>query len=395
MNQVAPFHPSRVFAQPDMTLPRVMVSPARYIQGPGVLAKTGSYVALMDAKCYGILASTRSQQGETSQVIDSLKSSGYETVTATFGGECSLEEIDQQVANLSSQGVDALVAVGGGKCVDAGKCIAQRLGVPIVVIPSLASNDAPTSAVAVLYSTEGVFTGAEFFPQNPALVIVDTEIIADSSPRYLAAGIGDAMATWYEARVCINNPNGRSTVGARPTLAATAISEICARTLMSEGAEALDAVRKSEITPALENVVEANTLLSGIGFESGGLAIAHAVANNLTMIPRVHDNYLHGEMVALGTMIQLAMEDQKEADEVGRFFAEVGLPMCLSQVSLAADDAEIDPLLDQVLRNPSVLNMPFEVTREGLTKAFSDMDELGNAIVSELGDAPYQALHQS
>ena len=164
---------------------------------------------------------------------------------------------------------------------------------------------------------------------------------------------------------------------------------------MAEGALALDAVRESKITPALENVVEANTLLSGIGFESGGLAIAHAVANNLTMIPRVHDKYLHGEMVALGTMIQLVMEDQEEADKVARFFAQVGLPMCLSQVSMSPDDPEIDALLDQVLRNPSVRNMPFEVTREGLTKAFTDMDQLGNAIVSELGDSPYQALHQS
>ncbi|MEM7363584.1 MAG: glycerol dehydrogenase [Pseudomonadota bacterium] len=393
MNQAVPFHPSRVFAQPDMTLPRVMVSPARYIQGPGVLGKTGSYVALMDSTCFGILASERSQQAETAQVIESLEASGYTAVTTTFGGECSLEEIEHQAQVLSNQAVDALIAVGGGKCVDAGKCIAERLNVPIVVIPSLASNDAPTSAVAVLYSTEGVFTGAEFFPQNPALVIVDTEIIAQSSPRYLAAGIGDAMATWYEARVCIDNPNGRSTVGARPTLAATAISEICARTLMAEGAEALDAVRDSKITPALENVVEANTLLSGIGFESGGLAIAHAVANNLTMVPRVHDQYLHGEMVALGTMIQLVMEDGEEAEKVARFFAEVGLPMCLAQVSMSVEDPEIDALLDQVLRNPSVRNMPFEVTREGLVKALSDMDQLGTSVIEELGDGPYQALH--
>ena len=348
----------------------------------------------MDSTCFGILASERSQQAETAQVVESLEASGYTAVVTTFRGECSLEEIEHQAKILSSQAVDALIAVGGGKCVDAGKCIAERLGVPIVVIPSLASNDAPTSAVAVLYSTEGVFTGAEFFPQNPALVIVDTEIIAQSSPRYLAAGIGDAMATWYEARVCINNPNGRSTVGARPTLAATAISEICARTLMSEGVEALRAVSDGKITPALENVVEANTLLSGIGFESGGLAVAHAVANNLTMVPRVHDQYLHGEMVALGTMIQLVMEDGKEAEKVARFFANVGLPMCLAQVSMSVEDPEIDALLDQVLGNPSVRNMPFDVTREGLVKALSAMDQLGTSVIEELGDGPYKALHQ-
>ena len=163
---------------------------------------------------------------------------------------------------------------------------------------------------------------------------------------------------------------------------------------MSEGVEALRAVSDGKITPALENVVEANTLLSGIGFESGGLAVAHAVANNLTMVPRVHDQYLHGEMVALGTMIQLVMEDGKEAEKVARFFANVGLPMCLAQVSMSVEDPEIDALLDQVLGNPSVRNMPFDVTREGLVKALSAMDQLGTSVIEELGDGPYKALHQ-
>ena len=51
---------------------------------------------------------------------------------------------------------------------------------------------------------------------------------------------------------------------------------------MNDGVAAARDVEVDALTPALERVVEANTLLSGLGFESGGLCIAHAVHNGLT-----------------------------------------------------------------------------------------------------------------
>jgi glycerol dehydrogenase len=57
-------------------------------------------------------------------------------------------------------------------------------------------------------------------------------------------------------------------------------------------------------SPALERLV-ANTLLSGLGFESSGLAVAHAVQNGLTAAPATHADF-HGEKVAYGSLVQLA-----------------------------------------------------------------------------------------
>jgi glycerol dehydrogenase len=76
----------------------------------------------------------------------------------------------------------------------------------------------------------------EFFKQSPAFVLVDTRIVANSPERYLVAGMGDALATWYEAHACSTNLRGKSCVGARPTLAAGAIAEVCAATLFADGA---------------------------------------------------------------------------------------------------------------------------------------------------------------
>ncbi|MFT5940151.1 MAG: glycerol dehydrogenase [Paraglaciecola sp.] len=68
---------------------------------------------------------------------------------------------------------------------------------------------------------------------------------------------------------------------------------------MEYGRYAKLACEQDVVTPALEHIVEANTLLSGLGFESGGLAAAYAIDNGLTILPATH-NYYHGEKVAVG-----------------------------------------------------------------------------------------------
>ena len=67
-------------------------------------------------------------------------------------------------------------------------------------------------------------------------------------------------------------------------------------------------------------MIEANVLLSGLGFESAGLACAHALHNGLTIHEGTHD-WLHGEKVAFATLVQLCLEDNEaEAMKVAIFF---------------------------------------------------------------------------
>jgi glycerol dehydrogenase len=285
--------------------------------------------------------------------------------------------------------------VGGGKCVDTGKAVAFRLDVPVVVAPTLASNDAPCSALSVLYSPEGVSTGAEFYPCSPALVVVDTGIVAAAPERYLVAGMGDAMATWYEASVCLRNPAAMTTIGGRPTLAAAAIGEACAQALFREGVAAAAAVARQTVDDALEAVVEANTLLSGLGFESGGLAAAHGFAQSFTGVPRVDAEYLHGEMVAMGTLAQLVMEARlDEARRVAEFFATVGLPVHLRQLSLGPDDtAALQTVVEGALAFPFIGNMPVAIDAHSLREGLLGAHALGTAVADQLGDASYRRLH--
>lgn len=375
---------------------RIFGSPGRYVQAAGLIDHAAGHIGKLGARRVAILCSSRSQRNEARRLVDSLHAAGIAIVIATFGGECSRQEIEKQVAWLKAQApIDVLIALGGGKTLDAGKSIAHRLAVPVVVIPTLASNDAPCTALSVLYTPEGATESFEVFDQGPALVLVDTDIIAQAPTRFLVAGIGDAMSTWYEARACQQNPAGITLLGARPGLAGLALAEACARTLFEHGVEAVAAVEAKRVNAALEQVVDANTLLSGLGAESGGVAAAHAVAQAFTLLEEVDHNYLHGEMVAFGLLTQLMLE--AERDEAGRvcsLFAQVGLPVTLAQLGIVeADEAALDTVVAATIDFPFIGNMPFAVTADAVRRALLEADVLGQAIIAVLGDIPYRALH--
>jgi glycerol dehydrogenase len=393
------YSPGEIFApatRGDLPLPRVFVAPGRYVQGQGVIDCIGRYLSLVPSRRAALLMSERGSRNEGARIIESLRLADIEHVTSIFNGECSLEEITAHVEFLANERIDCVIAAGGGKCIDAGKAIAFRLDLPIVIVPTLASNDAPCSALSILYSPEGISTGVEFYPNSPAIVAVDTGLVAEAPERYLVAGIGDAMATWYEARVCMQNESAVTCVGTRPTLAASAIAQVCAQTLFEQGSAAAAAVATNTVNDSLEKIVEANTLLSGIGFESGGLAAAHGVAQSYTSFSQVEANFLHGEMVAMGVLAQLMMESQPdEAARVAEFFAGVGLPIHLGQLSLDETDANVlESIIDGTLDFAFIGNMPQPVTPESVRSAVSDAHSLGLSVIEKVGDAAYRRLQK-
>jgi glycerol dehydrogenase len=175
-----------------------------------------------------------------------------------------------------------------------------------------------------------------------------------------------------------------------------AIAELGARLLFENGVQAVESLKKAEINEAVENVVEANTLLSGIGFESGGLAASHGFAQVLPVIPFLHEKYMHGEMVAIGVLVHTCLEgDKDEAGRVASFFAHVGLPVHLGQLSLDIDQnvQEIKTIIDEAMNVFFIHYEPFEVTHEKLMQALVDANALGVEVSRNIGDDAYRALH--
>ena len=320
---------------------RILGSPSRYIQGAGELGNLAKYVGTLGKKAFIVI--TESGKKRVGDIISGSFAGcscegGCDFVFDSFNGECSREEIDRLKAACEAAGCDVVVAVGGGKAIDSAKVTAYELGLHVVVCPTIAATDAPCSALSVIYTPDGVFEEYCFMPSNPAAVVVDTSVCAKAPVRLLVSGMGDALATVFEARSAVQK-EADNCVGGKATLAAMALAELCFETLMTQGFKAKVAAEQGVCTPAVDNIIEANTLLSGIGFESAGLAGAHAIHNGFTAYEETHGMY-HGEKVAFGTLVQLVLEDYslEEIEEVIEFCISVGLPVTLADLGITEPD---------------------------------------------------------
>ena len=361
---------------------KIIGSPTRYIQGRGELANLAKHAGAIGENMFVLV-----DKFVKPLVMPAIESGleGKKIETVEFGGECSMTEINRVIEVLKEKGGDVVVGIGGGKTHDTAKAVGYYTGKPVVIVPTIASTDAPCSALSVIYTDEGVFEKYLFLPSNPNIVLVDTDIVSKAPARLLAAGIGDALATYFEARACAQS-QASNCVGGKPTKTALALAKLCYETLLEDGVAAYLAVENKVCTKAVENIIEANTYLSGIGFESGGLAGAHAIHNGLTAIEETHAMY-HGEKVAFGTLVQLILEnaDEDELIEVVNFCIEVGLPVTLAELGIKEiKEDEIMEVAKLACADGDTLgNMPFVVTPEDVYAAILGADALGRYSLGE------------
>jgi len=311
--------------------------PGKYLQGPGALSDLPPQIARFGKRGL-ILASPTPHKAFLQN--RTLEADGSPLPTELFHGECCEQELSRLARVIQEQRIDVLVGMGGGKTIDTAKIVADRAGIPVIVVPTIASTDAPCSGCAVVYSEHGEFEKVHYQKSNPAVVLVDTQIIATAPVRFLTAGMGDALATWFEANSC-SQTQSPNECGGLSTLTGLSLARLCYDTLLEYGAAAKLSAEQHLVTQALEHIVEANTLLSGIGFESGGLASAHAIHNGLTALPETHA-YYHGEKVAFGVLAGLQLTDVPpgDSDVVYSFCEDVGLPTTLDDVGLGGVDRD-------------------------------------------------------
>lgn len=359
---------------------KVFASPSRYVQGRDAiyqLPEELDRLALSDP--FFIIASPSARRLLDTVWADVFARRGSSFEVAEFSGECCEEEIQRLTLWVKAHGLKTVIGAGGGKVLDTARAVAFEAARPVVCCPTTAASDAPCSALSVVYSSSGVFERYLFYRRNPDLVLVDTAVIAKAPVRLLVAGMGDALATRFEAEAS-RTAFRSNQVGGLSTLAAAALADLCYRTLLEDGEAAVLSAQVGAVTPAFERIVEANTLLSGLGFESGGLALAHSVQNGLTVLASTHDR-LHGEKVAFGTLVQLVLEGREKncLDEVISFCVRVGLPVTFKQLG-------VDHLSDEAARNVAhrVLavgetshNEPFAMQPSDVAEALRVADAMG------------------
>ena len=355
---------------------RIFGAPHRYHQGPGAFDRLGKIIAPFGPTPL-VVADTF--------VLDMLGErldaalAGMAPIVRPFGGEITYAAIEALVASLDGATPGIAVGIGGGKSLDAAKAVAKRLGLPVATVPTIASNDSPTSGSIAMYDEHHVMVAVDRLERSPEAVVVDTALIAKAPVRFLRAGIGDAISKKFEADGCLAG-TGVTPFGTRPTLTAIAIADACYRTIRMHGVAAIAACERGETDEALEAVVEAAILMSGLGFENGGLSLAHSLTRGLVKTRGTRDA-IHGDQVAWALLVQLAAEGRPDGEiaDVMDFLRAIGLPTTLAGLGMDGPTAaEIDEIARWTMTAPHLANLGVPVGPASIAAAIGRCEALAN-----------------
>ncbi|GGC95399.1 glycerol dehydrogenase [Enterococcus wangshanyuanii] len=369
---------------------KAFISPTKYVQGEDELLNLGYFVTTFGKKAL-LIAHPEDVKRVKDKLDKTTETFDVSFIESNFHGEASRIEVARLQKVAAENECDCVIGLGGGKAIDTAKCVAE--GHNLIIVPTIVATDAPTSHSAVLYTEDGQFDDYAYFVQSPSVVLIDTVVIANAPTRFLVSGMGDALSTYFEARATHNsysNVNAGLPCGAREgvcppakgTNTALALAKLCYETILEDGVKAKEASDNNVVTPALENIIEANILLSGLGFESAGLAAIHAIHDGLTILHDAH-GATHGEKVAFSTICQLVLENAPKAElyEVLDFALSIGLPVCLADLGVKEiTDAELTEVAEKsCIPEESIHSMPFPITVEQVKAAIIVADKIGSS----------------
>ena len=358
-----------------MELLRMMRTPLKYVQGKGALLQFHKEMGYM-GKRWLFVCSNSGYKCCHDDLEKSFEGKDDYRRYDAFGGISSISEIKKIQDIVEADKIDVVVAVGGGSAVDAAKAAAYYEGKRVVIIPTVAATDAPCTGLSVIYNDDGSFNKYLFYPQNPDAVLVDSDVIAKAPVKFLIAGMGDALGTYFEGRASLRTESP-SLEGGGITRAGMAIAKTCYETLRTHGKAAVVACENNVVTPALDAVIEAAVYLSGVGADNVNCAAPHSFYNGLTSLGG-HDAY-HGNCVAFGTLVQLTLEgaDKAEFEDIQDFCLEVGLPITLSELGDFTDEDIHTMSKNACVEGETIHNLAGDVTPEELYCAIIATDALG------------------
>lgn len=358
---------------------RAFGAPSRYIQGQYELDQLKEYTDAYGDKVL-ILADAFFYDDYAPKFEAMYAEGESEVVVRKFSGEITAEKIDELAEEFKEFSPNVVAGMGGGKTMDTAKAVSDKFHAATVIIPTTASTDAPVIGLSVIYTDNGEHVGARHYIKNPDLVLLDTDIISKAPVRFFSAGMGDALATYVETRANLesHSPNyvGK---GFCTSIAAAAIAEACHATILQKGRSAKLAAEKGLCTADVEDVIEANTLLSGLGVQNSSCAGAHSIAEGITVLPACK-KLLHGEAVAFGILVQLIIEGRPsgEVNEIYEFLAAVDLPFTFEMLGIKdASEEEIMRAAKESLKSYWDVE-PFPVTAQMIYDAMVMADLMGS-----------------
>jgi glycerol dehydrogenase len=347
------------------------IAPALVFRGAGAWREALPRIVALGQRPL-LLGRSVTTAGLRQQLLVDLEQSGARPVACGSFRDCCDEDLGSLALEAQAAGCDALVAAGGGKVLDAGKLLAQRLGLPCITVPTSAATCAGWTALANLYTPEGAFLGDVALERCPDLLVFDHDLVRQAPARTLASGIADAMAKWYEASV------SSGTSGDGLVQQAVQMARLLRDLLLLEAEAAL----VDPSSPAWVRVAEGCALTAGLIGGLGGArcrtVAAHAVHNGLTQLAATH-GCLHGEKVGFGVLVQLWLEEQLAGNRLAAqarrqllpFFRQLGLPTDLEALGLGGSTLDDLRLVCRFAcqETSDLRHLPFPVAPEDLLAA--------------------------
>lgn len=362
---------STLNSNPTAVLPMLNVAPAQVIRSRGCLEQSGAEIARLGHRPL-IVGGDCSTTLLTERLQPAVAQYQLAIATASYSPDCSEASLTRLQEAVATHQADLIIGTGGGKSLDAAKLLAHRCGLPIITIPSSAATCAAWTALSNIYSDGGAFLYDVPLPKCPDVLILDYDLIQTAPQRTLVAGIGDAIAKWYEASV--SSGHSEQTL----MIAAVQQARVLRDLLFQKSAQAI-ANPGGEVW---QEVVDATVLLAGVIGGLGGAqcrtVAAHAVHNGLTHLLAAHDT-LHGEKVAYGILVQLRLEEMLQWNQLAasarqqllKFYSEMGLPQSLKDLGL--ENVTLGELSHAAeiacAPNSDIHRLPFTVVPEQLMAA--------------------------
>ena len=347
------------------------IAPGRVLRGESCLANSGEEIARLSARPLVVGGS------QTLQLIEPvlhpiLEAEKLVAQTANYSPDCAESSLLRLKTAVREHQADLIIGVGGGKALDMAKLLAHHCNLPIVTVPTSGATCAAWTALSNVYSEAGAFQYDVTLNRCPDLLLLDYGLVRSAPRRTLVAGIGDAIAKWYEASVS----SGNSTA----TLLISAVQQarILRDILFQKAAIALDKPDSDEWREVVDATVLLAGVIGGIGGADCRTVAAHAVHNGLTHLLEAHD-VLHGEKVAYGILVQLRLEEMVQGNQLAassrkqllNFYSDIRLPKTLEDLGLA--DISLSQLrqVTAIATQPQsdIYRLPFTISSEQLAAA--------------------------
>ena len=347
----------------------LQAAPAQYVNEKGILKKAGAYVSEWGERVL-ISGGVRALKAAEKDLTESLDQHGIYWQKNIFKGEVSQSNIDLIKEEAEKMKADLIIGVGGGKAIDTAKAAAEDLRLPVSAVPTIAATCAAGSAFAVVYTEDGQFERDYFMTQNPRLVMVDPQIIAEAPAKYLKSGILDSLAKWYEGQAVasgIDNPS-------LETVVAMNLAEILYDKMRNEAIKAVKQCENNELGLELKEVIDLNiyltTIIQSLGQNTSRGAAAHAIHNGMTALAESHE-LLHGLKVGYGIIVQLYLEEKPQdyIDDVINYFNQLGLIPSFKGLGLSLTEENMKKTASKSVNDTVMLKMPMKVTEAMIVEA--------------------------